>query len=58
MKLAAHLCSNYITQLLSGDTTFVKFLVEVHGFHRFQLNATRANNVDSRFTQSNVDAAL
>ncbi len=55
MKLAAHLCSKYITQLLSGDTTFVKFLRDTHGFRRFQLNATAANNVDSRFPLHNLE---
>ena len=48
MKLAAHLCSKYIPQLLSGDSSFVENLHVLHGFTRFQLNATAANNVDIR----------
>uniref|UniRef100_A0A7S0LTR1 Phosphoribosylanthranilate isomerase n=1 Tax=Cryptomonas curvata TaxID=233186 RepID=A0A7S0LTR1_9CRYP len=58
MKLAAHLCSKYITQLLNGDTTFVKFLRDTHGFRRFQLNATAANNVDSSSLGPTEAAAL
>mmetsp|Transcript_52390 Transcript_52390/g.71527 ORF Transcript_52390/g.71527 Transcript_52390/m.71527 type:complete len:214 (-) Transcript_52390:355-996(-) len=48
MRLAAHLCSGYVTQVLQGDPSFVAQLRERYGFHRVQVNATAANNVDTR----------
>uniref|UniRef100_A0A6T8MTK1 Xylose isomerase-like TIM barrel domain-containing protein n=1 Tax=Hemiselmis andersenii TaxID=464988 RepID=A0A6T8MTK1_HEMAN len=47
MGLAGHLCSKYAIDLLKGDASFVRKMHEEHGFTRFQLNATAANNVDS-----------
>eukprot|EP00284_Hemiselmis_tepida_P013891 CAMPEP_0174917586 /NCGR_PEP_ID=MMETSP1355-20121228/2554_1 /TAXON_ID=464990 /ORGANISM="Hemiselmis tepida, Strain CCMP443" /LENGTH=247 /DNA_ID=CAMNT_0016162695 /DNA_START=87 /DNA_END=830 /DNA_ORIENTATION=+ len=47
MRLAGHLCSKYAIDLLKGDTAFVRSMYEDHGFTRFQLNATAANNVDT-----------
>lgn len=47
MKLAGHLCSKYATDILAGDTAFVRRANKEWGFTRFQLNATHANNVDS-----------
>mmetsp|Transcript_8 Transcript_8/g.5 ORF Transcript_8/g.5 Transcript_8/m.5 type:complete len:115 (+) Transcript_8:62-406(+) len=46
MPLAAHLCSQHVSDLLGGNDSIVKELLS-KGFHRFQLNATKANNFDS-----------
>lgn len=47
MKLAGHLCSQYVTQILEGDGSFVAEMHHAVGFERFQINATAANNVDT-----------
>jgi phosphoribosylanthranilate isomerase len=48
LNLAGHLCSSRCEQVLNeGDFTFVKDLHENLGFNRFQLNATKANGVQS-----------
>lgn len=39
--------SKYATDILAGDSTFVQKANKDWGFTRFQLNATKANNVDS-----------
>lgn len=46
MKLAAHLCSWRVDELLRGDTTFVAWLHDEIGFKRVQVNATSANGCD------------
>ena len=48
MRLAAHLCSSYVRQVLAGDAAFVRWLYEHIGFQRVQVNATAANGVDTR----------
>jgi len=47
MRLAGHLCSQYVTQILEGDGSFVADMHRRVGFDRFQINATAANNVDT-----------
>ena len=44
-NLAAHLCGNYVEQVLAGDATFVNKLF-LDGFNRIQINATVENGVD------------
>jgi hypothetical protein len=46
MRLTAHLCGAYCTQLLAGDFSFVRELHQQHGFARVQVNATAANGID------------
>lgn len=46
MKLAAHLCSTRVNQVLAGDGSFVTQLQE-WGFQRIQINATAVNGVDT-----------
>ena len=45
MKLAAHLCSTRVDEILCGKTDFVKQLHNEMGFRRVQVNATKANGV-------------
>ena len=55
MNLAAHLCGDYVIDLLKGDDRFVKRLSKL-GFKRFQINATKANGVDlSKILLNNDD---
>jgi len=49
MKLAAHLCSSRVDELLSGKTDFVERLHNEMGFDRVQVNATKANGVKVDF---------
>jgi len=48
MRLAGHLCSSRVDELLSGDSGFVRKMHEEVGFQRFQINATAANGVNMR----------
>ncbi|GBG29368.1 Hypothetical Protein FCC1311_055902 [Hondaea fermentalgiana] len=52
--LAAHLCSSRCEQVLNGDVSFVERLFAL-GFRRVQVNATKANNVDSSNLAAQVD---
>jgi hypothetical protein len=45
-KFAAHLCSHRCEEFLRGDGSLVRELLRL-GFSRVQINATRANGVDS-----------
>lgn len=55
IKLAAHLCSTRVNEVLSGDVGFVQQLQE-WGFQRVQVNATAVNGVDtSRLAESPPD---
>lgn len=53
MKLAAHLCGNYVNDLLYGDVRngnikdFLNQLISWKVFHRIQINATAVNGVDT-----------
>uniref|UniRef100_A0A7S2W2L9 Uncharacterized protein n=1 Tax=Rhizochromulina marina TaxID=1034831 RepID=A0A7S2W2L9_9STRA len=47
MRLAAHLCSSHCEAVLAGDGSDLRRLHAEIGFRRFQINATKANNVDS-----------
>lgn len=47
MRLAGHLCSSYVQQVLQGDASFVRWLHDHIGFQRVQVNATAANGVDT-----------
>ncbi|KAG8459073.1 hypothetical protein KFE25_002480 [Diacronema lutheri] len=44
-RLAAHLCSTRVDEVLRGDASFVSRLVDL-GFRRVQVNATAVNGVD------------
>ena len=46
MRLAAHLCSSRVDELLRGRSDFVRQLHAEVGFQRVQINATAANGVD------------
>jgi len=46
MKLAAHLCSSRVNELLVGDDAFLSTLPS-KGFRRVQINATAVNGVDT-----------
>ena len=46
MRLAAHLCSCRVDELLRGETSFVARLHDEVGFGRVQINATAANGCD------------
>jgi len=46
MRLAGHLCSSRVNELLQGETDFVQRMHDEVGFRRFQINATRANGTD------------
>ena len=47
MKLAAHLCSTRVNDLLAGKhIDFLQYLISV-GFQRLQINATAVNGVDT-----------
>ena len=45
IRLAAHFCGNYVNDLLCGETTFLRKIINL-GFKRIQINATRANDVE------------
>jgi hypothetical protein len=46
MRLAAHLCSCHVDELLRGEKGFVARLHDEVGFRRVQINATAANGCD------------
>jgi len=46
MRLAGHLCSTHVDELLRGDASFVSKLHHEVGFQRVQVNATAANGAD------------
>lgn len=46
MRLAGHLCSTRVDEVLRGDATFVKEVSGRVGIARFQINATKANGTD------------
>jgi len=46
MRLAGHLCSGRVDEILRGDTSFVSWLHDEVGFQRVQINATAANGSD------------
>ena len=46
MRLAGHLCSTRVDEVLRGDATFVKEVSQRVGIDRFQINATKANGTD------------
>jgi hypothetical protein len=54
LQLAGHLCSTRCQEVLNGDATFVKQLVPL-GFKRVQVNATKANNVDTSTLSESAD---
>ena len=56
MRLAAHLCSRRVNDLLRGDATFVRWLYEHLGFRRVQINATKANGADMKAFASSAAA--
>jgi hypothetical protein len=45
--LAAHLCSSRCQELLDGNVTFLQDVLIPLGFSRIQINATKANGVNS-----------
>ncbi len=57
MRLAAHLCSTRVDELLRGETAYVRRMHEEVGFSRFQINATRANGTDMSAFSDDVAAA-
>jgi phosphoribosylanthranilate isomerase len=56
MRLAGHLCSCRVDELLRGDTAFVRQMHEDVGFTRFQINATAANGSDIEMFASDEGA--
>mmetsp|Transcript_13791 Transcript_13791/g.26755 ORF Transcript_13791/g.26755 Transcript_13791/m.26755 type:complete len:301 (-) Transcript_13791:200-1102(-) len=54
VRLAAHLCSTRCEEVLEGNAEFVQKLAAL-GFRRVQINATKANNVDSSKLADQVD---
>ena len=60
LRLAAHLCSSRVDELLKGDLAFVSYIHKEIGFDRVQINATAANNCDvSVFaTDAGADACV
>lgn len=57
MRLAAHLCGERVNELLRGDKTFILSLYNM-GFRRAQINATKANGVDTSLVNSRYAAHL
>lgn len=55
MRLAAHLCGSRCQEILDGDSVFVGEL-QLSGFKRVQVNATRANNVC--IDSENIEATI
>lgn len=53
-RLAAHLCSTRCEEVLRGDPAFVQSLWAL-GFRRVQVNATKANGVDTASLAAQVD---
>lgn len=46
LRLAGHLCSSRVDEILAGDSAFVAAAAERLGIDRFQINATATNGVD------------
>jgi len=57
MRLAGHLCSTRVDELLRGDTEFVQRMHQELGFTRFQINATAANGCDTSLFSTDAAAA-
>ena len=57
MYLAAHLCGDYVNQVLEGDESFIKIL-ESYQFKRIQVNATSINGVDTKNLSDKVPNLL
>ena len=57
MRLAGHLCSTRVDELLRGDTEFVHRMHQELGFTRFQINATAANGCDTSLFSTDAAAA-
>ena len=57
MRLAGHLCSTRVDELLRGETKFVRQMHEQVGFRRFQINATAPNGVDTSVFSTDSGAA-
>jgi hypothetical protein len=53
MRLAAHLCSTRVNEVLEGKDEFLSTLLEL-GFQRVQINATAVNGVDTSVLQESV----
>jgi hypothetical protein len=53
MRLAAHLCSTRVNEVLGGKDEFLSTLLEL-GFQRVQINATAVNGVDTSVLQESV----
>ena len=51
LNLAAHLCGDYVIQVLNGDCSFANKLF-LNGFNRIQINATTENDVELSRTLS------
>ena len=56
MRLAGHLCSTRVDELLEGDTHFVQRMHKDCGFTRFQINATKANGTNMSLFSSDASA--
>ena len=56
MRLAGHLCSTRVDELLQGDTGFVSRMHHELGFTRFQINATAANGCDTSLFSTDAAA--
>jgi len=56
MRLAAHLCSCRVDELLRGETAFIAQLHDDVGFRRVQINATAANGCDVSLFASDAQA--
>lgn len=57
MKLAAHLCSTRVNEVLRGDDAFLQKL-RTWGFSRVQINATYVNGVDTSHMAESVPTLL
>lgn len=55
MRLAAHLCSTRVNEVLRGQDEFLSTLPEL-GFQRVQINATAVNGVDTSRLKESVPA--
>eukprot|EP00939_MAST-03C_sp_MAST-3C-sp1_P003851 g3851.t1 len=55
MNLAGHLCGSRCREVLEGDASFVRSLAKL-GFKRVQVNATKANGVDSSELSKRVES--
>ena len=55
MRLAAHLCSSRVDEVLHGQDAFLSTLPEL-GFRRVQINATAVNGVDTSRLEDSIPA--